>query len=291
MFCPWFTPLKTQSGFSGINASTASITQSVGVPSTCQRRSARCTGRSGWCSVSEWLVALCSRSGATTYTSPSGSAASARHSMPCARMPSSLVIRNRMNDSLLFVGGEQSYQLLQLVLQRIERLHGERRTCDRSQLSTLAMLVDFLTRALDGVLLGVQQMLDEVDQLDLAALVDAVAGAVLRRIEKAELALPVAQHVRLEVGQLTHLADAEELLDGFGGHASCSARSSRVMSSLMARRAGYPSKRMRCTVATIGISTPSRAASACALRVVVTPSAMVSFPASASASVAPRPTS
>ena len=35
-------PLSTKSGRSGISASTASITQSVGVPSTCQRRSPRC---------------------------------------------------------------------------------------------------------------------------------------------------------------------------------------------------------------------------------------------------------
>src|SRR5436305_1390004 len=100
------------------------------------------------------------------------------------------------------------------------------------------MLVDFLPRALDGVLLRVEQMLDEENELDLAPLIDAIAGAVLGRIEEAELTLPVAQHVRLEIRQLAHLADAEEFLDGFGGHASCSARSSRVISSLIASRAG-----------------------------------------------------
>ena len=34
VFWPWFTPLSTKSGRSFIRASTASITQSVGVPST-----------------------------------------------------------------------------------------------------------------------------------------------------------------------------------------------------------------------------------------------------------------
>jgi hypothetical protein len=85
----------------------------------------------------------------------------------------------------------------------------------------------FLARALDGVLLGVEQMLDELDQLDLATLIDAVAGSILRGIQEAELALPVAKDVRLELRELADLADAEELLHGFGGHASCSARSSR----------------------------------------------------------------
>ena len=46
----------------------ASITQSVGVPSICQAPSGRRAGRSGRCSVSEWEVPLCSRSGATTVT-------------------------------------------------------------------------------------------------------------------------------------------------------------------------------------------------------------------------------
>src|SRR5215203_5718319 len=225
--------------------------------------------------------------------------------MPCARMPSSLVIRKRIsgllaldelrrrtsgNASRLLVGREQAHQLLEVVLERVEGLHGEGGACGGLEIPALAMLVDLLARALDGVLLGVEQMLDEEDELDLPPLIHAVARSILGWIEKAELALPVAQHVRLEIGELADLADAEELLDGLGDHASCSARSSRFMSSCTASLAGWPSNRMRCTVATMGISTPSRAASACALLVVVTPSAMVSFPASASASVAPFPT-
>ncbi|MNC92084.1 hypothetical protein D3C83_84490 [compost metagenome] len=53
MFWPWLMPLSTKSGRSGSSASTAIMTQSVGVPSICQRRSPRFTGRNGWCSVSE----------------------------------------------------------------------------------------------------------------------------------------------------------------------------------------------------------------------------------------------
>src|SRR5687768_10968236 len=133
-------------------------------------------------------------------------------------------------------------------------------------------------------------MLDQLDQLDLPSLIDAIARPVLRGIEEAELALPVPQHVRLQIGQLADLADAEELLHWIGRHASCSARSSRHMRSKTASRAGCPSKRMRSTVATIGISTPSRVASARALLTVVAPSAIVPLPASASATVAPGPT-
>jgi hypothetical protein len=76
------------------------------------------------------------------------------------------------------------------------------------------MLIDFLTRALDCVLLFVQQVFDEHDQLDLPSLIDAIAGPVLRRAEKAELALPVAKHVRLQSGEIAHFTDREKLLDG-----------------------------------------------------------------------------
>ena len=46
------------------------MTQSVGVPSTWNAPSGRRVARSGRCSVSECDVPLCSRSGATTVTSP-----------------------------------------------------------------------------------------------------------------------------------------------------------------------------------------------------------------------------
>ena len=49
--------------------------------------------RKGWLRVMPWLAALCSRSGATMMTRPSGATAAARAPMPSARNPSSLVIR------------------------------------------------------------------------------------------------------------------------------------------------------------------------------------------------------
>src|SRR6476469_1666793 len=228
MFWPWLMPLSTKSGRSGISASMASMTQSVGVPSTCHLRSPRRTGRSGWCSVSECDVALCSRSGATTVTSPSGSAAAHRHSMPCARIPSSFVTSRRIS-----VGEgrrtERREKVLEIRLQRLQRLHGERTARDDFEIALLAMVVHLLPRALDRVLLVVKQMLHEHDQLHLAPLIDAVARPVLGGAEKAELALPIPQHVRFESGQLADFPDGEKLLNGFrlGGrtHRSCSDRS------------------------------------------------------------------
>src|SRR4051812_30663539 len=255
-------PLSTKSGRASISASTASITQSVGVPSTCHRRSARWTGRTGWCSVSEWLVALCSRSGATTLTSPSGSAASMRDSIPWARIPSSFVMRKRINSRRL-VGGslfrrEVSDEVLQFRLERLESLDREGGSRSTAKLTSLPMLIHFLARALDGVLLGVQEVLHKEDELDLATLIHSITRPILRRVEKAELAFPVAEHVRLQVGELADLADAEEFLDRLcSTHASCSDRSSRAISSATAVCAEWPSNRMRCTISTIGISTPS----------------------------------
>ena len=83
----------------------------------------------------------------------------------------------------------------------------------RAQLAGAPVLVDPLPGAVDGELLGVQQVLHQHDQLDLAALVDPVARAVLGRVEEAELALPVAEHVGLEVRERADLADGIKLLD------------------------------------------------------------------------------
>src|SRR3989441_8599067 len=78
-------------------------------------------------------------------------------------------------------------------------------------------------------------MLHQHDQLDLAPLIHPVAGPVLGGVQEAELALPVPQHVRLQVGELTHLADREELLNGMGdAHRQCSGLSSRSIRSATA---------------------------------------------------------
>src|SRR4051812_5816577 len=78
-------------------------TASVGVPSTAQRsicpsgpQGASCSIRSGRWSEMLRLVALCSRSGAQTTTSPSSSSASASARRPGASAPSSLLTRMRM---------------------------------------------------------------------------------------------------------------------------------------------------------------------------------------------------
>jgi hypothetical protein len=76
------------------------------------------------------------------------------------------------------------------------------------------MFVHFLSRALDRVFLGIEEVFHEHDELDLAPLIYAVPGTILRRAEKPKLALPVPEHVRLETGELAYLADREKLLDG-----------------------------------------------------------------------------
>src|SRR5258708_6019170 len=162
------------------------------------------------------------------------------------------------------------------------RLGGEGAPRLRFQFARAAVLLDLLARALDGVLLGVEQVLDQHDQLDLAPLVDAVAGAVLRRVQEPELALPVAQHVRLQVGELADLADREELLDRMrGAHRHCSALSSRSISSATARAGGLPWNSTASTSREIGSSTPRRPPRATAARAVFTPSAALARPARA----------
>src|SRR5213592_3100218 len=109
---------------------------------------------------------------------------------------------------------EQGEDRLQVGAQVLDRLRSERAPRLGLELARAPVLLDLLTRALDRVLLRVQEVLHEHDQLDFAPLVDPVPGAVLRRIEEPELALPVAQHMRLEIRELADLADREELLDG-----------------------------------------------------------------------------
>src|SRR5688572_3339623 len=64
----------------------------------------------------------------------------------------------------------------------------------------------------DREALLVEELLDAQDGLDVAPAVDALAGAVLGRGERRELGLPVAQHVRLRIGDLADLTDLEEEL-------------------------------------------------------------------------------
>src|SRR5262249_57448103 len=92
-FEPWLMPETTSTGGSGNSPSTPRFTQSDGVPLTANRRSPNRSTRSGRWSVSACPTALCSRSGAITYTSPTDSSAPASTASPAACMPSSLVTR------------------------------------------------------------------------------------------------------------------------------------------------------------------------------------------------------
>src|SRR2546426_3829365 len=127
---------------------------------------------------------------------------------------------------------ENGEDRLELGAQVLDRLGRERPARLRLELARAPILLDLLARAFDRVFLRIQQVLHQHDQLDLAPLVHPVAGPVLGGVQEPELALPVPQHVRLQVGELTHLADREELLNGMGGaHRQYSGLSSRSIRS------------------------------------------------------------
>lgn len=81
----------------------------------------------------------------------------------------------------------------------LERLDLERRSRRRSKRGAFPVFIELLSRAVDRVLLGVQQMLDEEDHFDLATRIDPVPAAILRWIQQFELALPVSQDMWLEI--------------------------------------------------------------------------------------------
>src|SRR5436190_1712141 len=102
---------------------------------------------------------------------------------------------------------------LQLRAKLLDRFRRERAARFRFELSRAAVLLDLLPRSLDCVFLGIKEVLYQHDELDFASLIHTVAGAVFRRIQEPELALPVPEHMRLEIGELAHFADGKELLD------------------------------------------------------------------------------
>ena len=67
-------------------------------------------------------------------------------------------------------------------------------------------------RALDREPLLVQQVPDAEELLDVAPLVEALLRARLLRLQRAELGLPVAQHVGLHAHEARRLPDLEERL-------------------------------------------------------------------------------
>src|SRR5437762_778863 len=177
-----------------------------------------------------------------------------------------------------------------LRFQIAHRLRRQRAPRLRLQLAAAPVLLDLLPRPLDRVFLGVQQVFDEHDELDLATLVHAVAGAVLGGIEEPELAFPVAQDVRLQIGELADLPDREELLHWMrNAHRHCSALRSRSIRSAIACRGALPRNSTSVTCSAIGSSTLCRRPSSTAARAVLTPSATECLPASACSRVCPCP--
>src|SRR5690242_9436268 len=69
----------------------------------------------------------------------------------------------------------------------------------------------------DGVALVVEKALDAEYHFDVAAAVEALAGAAFMRLEGGKLALPEAENVGRQIAESGHLADAEvKLVRDFG---------------------------------------------------------------------------
>src|SRR5256885_16748622 len=95
---------------------------------------------------------------------------------------------------------------LELAAQILHRLRGECAPCLGLELTRAAVLLDLLTRALDRVFLGVQQVLHQHDQLDLASPVPPGSRAGFRGVQETGLALPVTGAGRVPIGELANLA-------------------------------------------------------------------------------------
>src|SRR6185312_12091234 len=116
-FAPWLMPLRQISGLRRSTLSTASFTQSTGVPEHCQAStpSNRSTGcrRRGRPMVMACPMPDCGLSGATTTTFPRSLTASTRLRIPGAITPSSLVIRITGRSFFIVLGimnsGERKY--------------------------------------------------------------------------------------------------------------------------------------------------------------------------------------
>src|SRR3989449_5722404 len=187
---------------------------------------------------------------------------------------------------------EDGEDRLEVGAEVLDRLRRERAARLRLELARAPILLDLLALAFDRVFLRIQQVLHQHDQLDLAPLVHPVAGPVLGGVQEPELALPIPQHVRLQVGELTDLADGEELLNGMGrAHRQCSGLSSRSIKSATAWLGDFRLNRTSATSRAIGNSTPCRSASVTAERAVFTPSTTAARPARASSRRFPSPSS
>src|SRR6267143_892159 len=227
----------------------------------------------------------------TTITCASGRVARARvTTSPIVAVAWNAGITTATRNLIPFEDAEHRFEL---GAELLDGFGGQRAPCFGLELAGATILFDLLARAFDRVFLGVEQMLHQHDQLDLATLVDPIARAVLGGIQEAELTLPVAQHVRLQVGELADLADREEFLNRLsrrvGGAHRPSAFSSRSIRSLTARRGGLLSNNTFATSRAIGSSMPWRSPSATAVRAVFTPSTTACVRASAAATDCPCP--
>src|SRR3990170_2143378 len=153
----------------------------------------------------------------------------------CKPAPVPRVARSTVIPPFLDLSVQYRQDGAQVALHRLDGLRIQCRPGRRPEFTALLVLVDLLTRAIDRVLLGVQQLLHEHYQLDLPPLIDAVARSVLRGMEEFELTFPVPKHMRLQVGKRANVADGKELLNWLLPlHRSTSARSSRVIRAAIA---------------------------------------------------------
>src|SRR5690606_20134665 len=135
--------------------------------------------------------------------------------------------------------------MLEVGLHAGEELGGEHVLPLPVEAAVPPQLTEPLARALDRVLLLVEEVLHEEDELDLLRAVDPVARAVLRGTEHVELRLPVAEHVRLEAGEVADLSDrVVDLARDRLAHDHSSGLGSRSRSAVSASSGLLP----RCTI-------------------------------------------
>ena len=77
------------------------------------------------------------------------------------------------------------------------------------RLLLLQLALEDLPRTGNGVALAVEQRLDAQGGLDIAATVEALAGAAFMRFQIGKLALPEAQHVGRNLAKFRNLSNAK----------------------------------------------------------------------------------
>ena len=135
-----------------------------------------------------------------------------------------------MNGGARWRLGEQGVQVAEILVQFLElaRIDAGAWAFDgqgQLRLSMFELTFEDLTGARDGVALVVEEALDAQGHFDVAAAVEALAGAAFVRLELRKFALPEAENVGRDVAELGDFADAEvELVrdvgpGGWGGFA------------------------------------------------------------------------